>query len=272
MRHEDPVPDAALGFGVVAGLPADLLTGLAGAVARLGYGAFWINDSGRADADGLAGLAVVARSAPMLTLGVGVLPLDRRTPAEIAAHVRDLGLPVDRLLLGVGSGGAARPLGLVREGVEALRGLLPDARIVVAALGPRMSHLAGEIADGVLFNWAVPERLHAASALVAEGERAAGRGPIERWAYVRAAVGAGARERLAAEARQYAQFAAYGRAFEAMGVPLERVGIAGEDLRAQLAPYRAILNGVVVRALPVDWSIEEAIAIARAAAPGPGVR
>jgi hypothetical protein len=36
-------------------------------VAQLGYGSFWINDSGRPDADGLAGLAVVAAAAPGLS-------------------------------------------------------------------------------------------------------------------------------------------------------------------------------------------------------------
>jgi len=272
MARDTRAPDTALGFGVVAGLPADLLTQLAREVARLAYGAFWINDSGRPDADGLAGLAVVTRAAPGLILGVGVLPLDRRTPAEIAAHVRDLGLPLDRLVLGVGSGGAVRPLGLVRDGVEELRRLLPEARIVISALGPRMSRLAGEIADGVLFNWAVPERLRAVSALVAEGEHATGRGPIRRWAYVRAAVGDDAEERLAAEALRYAEYPAYGRAFEAMRARPEHVGITGEDLAAQLIPYRAAVDGVVVRALPAAWTFHEAVAIAQAAAPGPRVR
>ena len=235
-------------------------------VERLGYDTFWINDGGRPEADGLAGLATVARAAPGLRLGVGVLPLDRRTLAEIARHVRDLGLPLDRLLIGVGSGGAPKPLGLVRAGVLELRDLLPGARIVVSALGPRMSRLAGEIADGVLFNWAVPEQLADLSGHVADGARDAGRPPVERWAYVRAAVGADALDRLAAEAAGYAGYAAYGRAFAAMGAEFREVGVAGDDLAAQLAPYRVILDGVVVRALPHEWTLREALDIAAAAA------
>lgn len=266
MTDGGPRRARGFGFGVIAGLPADLLAPLSREVARLGYDMFWINDSGQPEADGLAGLATVAGAAPGLRLGVGVLPLDRRTPAQIAGHVLDLGLPLDRLLLGVGSGGAPKPLGLVREGVRELRDLLPGARIVISALGPRMSRMAGEIADGVLFNWAVPERLLDLSDRVAEGTRDAGRHPIERWAYVRAAVGAGALERLAAEAGRYAGYPAYGRAFAAMGAEFRDVGVAGDDLPARLAPYRAILDGVVVRALPREWTLSEALEIAAAAA------
>jgi alkanesulfonate monooxygenase SsuD/methylene tetrahydromethanopterin reductase-like flavin-dependent oxidoreductase (luciferase family) len=263
--------DRQLGFGVVAGLDESLLADLATEVERLGYGAFWINDSGRDDADGLRGLAVVARAAPTLKLGVGVLPLDRRSPAAIAASVSDLRLPIERLWLGVGSGGAsARPVGMVREGVGALRDLLPAASVFISALGPQMSRLAGEVADGVLFNWAVPGRLEAVSAMVADGAAAAGRPAPPRWTYVRTAAGPNARARVGEEAERYARSPAYGRAFAAMGVPFAEIGIAGdvgEDLSPQVADYRAVVDGVVIRALPMTWTLEEALAVARAAAP-----
>src|SRR5262245_4773413 len=167
-------PNSELGFGVIAGLGRDLLTPLATALQDLGYRAFWVNDSARPDADGLVGLAMAHDAAPTLELGVGVLPLDRRTPESIAEEVSRLDLPVASLRLGVGSGGATRPLATVRDGVARLRDLLPDARIFVAALGPKMCTLAGEVADGVLFNWATPERLARANAWVTEGEAAAG--------------------------------------------------------------------------------------------------
>jgi alkanesulfonate monooxygenase SsuD/methylene tetrahydromethanopterin reductase-like flavin-dependent oxidoreductase (luciferase family) len=263
--------DQRLGFGVVAGLPDPLLRDLAREVERLGYGAFWINDGGRAGADGLAGLAVVASAAPTLRVGVGVLPLDRRSPGDVASAVRSLRLPRERLWLGVGSGAdAARPVGVVREGVAALRVGLPDARIAISALGPQMSRLAGEVADAVLFNWATPRRLAEASALVAEGSRRAGRGPVERWAYVRTAVGPDARARIGEEAARYGESPAYRRAFDAQAVPLDDIGIAGavgSDLSALVDAYRAAVDGVVIRALPRAWTLEEALDIARAAAP-----
>ena len=269
MNESHRRPDRTIGFGVIAGLAPDLLAALAVEVERLGYGAFWINDSGRPEADGLAGLATVAAAAPSLVLGVGVIPLDRRAPGAIAEHVRALGLPLDRLRLGVGSGGSKQPLGLVRDGVGQLRVALPAARIFVSALGPRMSSLAGEVADGVLFNWAVPDRLAETRLRVGEGEAAGGRRPIEQWAYVRAAVGPNARDRLAQEAAQYARSPAYGRAFAAMGRPLADVGVTGDDLGDQLRPYRDLLDGVVVRALPPAWDLDGALAIARAGAPRP---
>jgi alkanesulfonate monooxygenase SsuD/methylene tetrahydromethanopterin reductase-like flavin-dependent oxidoreductase (luciferase family) len=267
MTHHLSARDPNLGFGVIAGLAPDLLAALAPEITALGYGSLWINDSGTTEADGLAGLAVVAAAAPSLDLGVGVLPLDRRSPADIADHVAALGLPLDRLRLGVGSGASKKPLVLVRHGVQDLRLRLPDARIFISALGPWMSRLAGEIADGVLFNWTIPGRLAELSEIVAEGEREARRGPIERWSYVRAAVGPDARDRLGEEARRYAQAPAYGRAFEAAGAPFEDIGITSTDLPSQLAPYREVLDGVVVRALPREWRLDDVLEIARAAAP-----
>ena len=205
--------------------------------------------------------------APDLELGVGVLPLDRRTPESIADEVRRLDLPLASLRLGVGSGASTKPLETVRDGVNRLRELLPGARIFVGALGPKMCHLAGDVAEGVLFNWATPERLVRANEWVREGEAAAGRPRIERWSYIRATVGEDARERLAAEARRYARTPAYGRAFTAQHVGMDAVGIAGDDLAVQLRPYLEVLDGAVVRALPVEWDFPHALAIARAAAP-----
>ena len=258
-------PRRPLGFGVVAGLDPAMLEPLAVRVAELGYGSFWINDGGRPEADGLAGLAIVAAAAPGLELGVGVLPLDHRPPDAIAAVISRLGLPLDRLRLGIGSGGAAHPLALVRDGVDQVRRLVPTASVLIAALGPRMCRLAGEVADGVLFNWAVPHQLEKNAGEVRAAEEAAGRGPIDQWAYVRCAVGPGAQARLGEEARRYAANPAYGRAFAAMGEPFERVGVAGEGIGRQLEPYRALLDGVVVRALPVEWRLGDLIAIAEAA-------
>ena len=72
-----------MGFGVIAGLAPDVLLPTARFVAEAGYRTFWINDGGRDEADGLAGLAGVAATAPVLDLGVGVLPLDRRSPMVV---------------------------------------------------------------------------------------------------------------------------------------------------------------------------------------------
>ena len=54
---------------------------------------------------------------------------------------------------------------------------LPDAPVYMAALGPQMLRLAGEIADGALLNWATPERIAESRARIDEGSARAGRAP-----------------------------------------------------------------------------------------------
>ena len=62
--------------------------------------------------------------------------------------------------------------------------------IYIAALGPRMLRLAGEIADGVLLSWAASSYLKEAIRQVREGAVSAGRDPdeVEIAGYVRVAV------------------------------------------------------------------------------------
>jgi alkanesulfonate monooxygenase SsuD/methylene tetrahydromethanopterin reductase-like flavin-dependent oxidoreductase (luciferase family) len=84
----------------------------------------------------------------------------------------------------------------VRDGVATLRGKL-NTRIIVAALGPKMCQLAGEVADGVLFNWLTPEYARRSAELVRAGADAAKRPMPRLYAYVRVALGPAASERLA---------------------------------------------------------------------------
>jgi alkanesulfonate monooxygenase SsuD/methylene tetrahydromethanopterin reductase-like flavin-dependent oxidoreductase (luciferase family) len=54
---------------------------------------------------------------------------------------------------------------------------LPPAPVYLAALGPQMLRLAGETADGVLLNWATPERIAVSREAVDAGAVRAGRDP-----------------------------------------------------------------------------------------------
>jgi alkanesulfonate monooxygenase SsuD/methylene tetrahydromethanopterin reductase-like flavin-dependent oxidoreductase (luciferase family) len=54
---------------------------------------------------------------------------------------------------------------------------LPAAPVYLAALGPQMLRLAGEVADGALLNWATPERIAVSRARIDEGVARAGRDP-----------------------------------------------------------------------------------------------
>lgn len=263
-----------LGFGLVARVPPvpEELGALGPRLEALGYAELWAND-GR-HRSGLATLAAAGARSPGLDLGVGVVPLSERSPEQVAAEVRVLHLPLDRLILGVGTGDGSS-LAVVREGVAALRRLLPGTRLAIAALGPRMCRLGGEVADVVLLNWAFPDRIAWSRERIAEGAAAAGREPPRVAGYVRVAVGPDARERLAAEADRYrGRPRPYVRLFDEQDAMGPRVpGVAAErpeDAPRLLAPYRDALDGCVVRALPAGESVEELSAIAEAASGSAG--
>ena len=73
---------------------------------------------------------------------------------------------------GVGSGTPGWP-----QSASLGLGALPDAPVALAALGPQMLRLAGEISDGALLNWATPERIAVSRELVDAGAARAGRDP-----------------------------------------------------------------------------------------------
>src|SRR5919106_5730335 len=154
------------GFGIEASLAHDIVRELALAAERAGYRTFWVNDE--ADGDGLAALREAAAVTTTIRLGVGAIPLDRQGPKQIASRVEELALPVERLALGVGSGHPAGGLERVCNGVAALRDAI-EATLVVAAIGPRMLALAGEIADGVLLDWPSPSYVVDAVEIITQG-------------------------------------------------------------------------------------------------------
>lgn len=253
------------GFGISA---ADRpgLERLGAEVEALGYRELWANDTSRGS--GLAALAACAAGARELDLCVGVIGLSGRNPAAIAAEVERLELPLRRLVLGVGSG-QSRSLALVERGVAELRELLPGTRVAVAALGPRMLHLAGRIADVVLLNWAGPFRVAESRERIEAGANEAQRATPRVAAYVRVAVGPGAEERLTGEIERYTRAGSwYARQMEEQGPGL--IGVACEDptdLPSALAPYRVALDSCVVRALPAGDAVDDWLGVARAAAP-----
>jgi alkanesulfonate monooxygenase SsuD/methylene tetrahydromethanopterin reductase-like flavin-dependent oxidoreductase (luciferase family) len=91
------------GLGITAGLGVGVAGDLATRCEQLGYHSLWSNDEPASP--GMEMLAHFAATAPQLELGVGVLPLDRHQPAQIAAAITRLGL--DRRSFGSGSGPAS---------------------------------------------------------------------------------------------------------------------------------------------------------------------
>ena len=253
----------------------------------LGYRAVFLPETGTRDT--VATLAALSAETTTLRLGTGVIPMGARTArlaAMAAATVQERS--GGRLVLGVGTGGAARgALDRLRSYVEEVRGHLDEAAlplpapvpIWVAALGPRAVRLAGEIADGVLLNWCTPERVAQAREGVRVAAGGAGRDPdaVTVAVYVRAAFTGRAEEAMKRAAAEYASNPAYARQFRAMGVEVaaeavvQAVCLPGDPdrARARLDGYREAGADLVV-VYPVLAPGEDAdasIAVLRALAP-----
>lgn len=248
-------------IGFAGSLGPDAIAEIAPAVETAGFHTLWINDT--PDGDALAALAAAARVTRTLHLATGVVPVDRRPAAEIAAQVATLDLPLDRLTVGIGSGMAKEgALARVRDALAVLH----DAgipRVLVGALGPKMRRTGAEHAEGVLLNWVPPVEAQAqADALHALA-------PATHVAvYVRTAITADARERLDAETARYASFPNYAANFARMGV--EAADTTIRDLTAlddAVAAYRAAADEVVLRAIVPDDTVEAYREFVRRTAP-----
>ncbi len=257
----------ARGFGVAGALDRTIVRRVAEEAERLGYDAFWANDT--PDGDGLAALAEAAAVTRGIRLGVGVIPLDRQPPGHIADRVRELNLPVKRLTLGVGSGGARQSLSLVRESIPELR-RRTGAAVVVGALGPKMCAVAGSVADGGLLNWLTPDFAVLSTQLVRHAASEADRPSPLIAAYVRTALGAPASDRLRAEADRYASIPSYAAHFTRMGATAMETGVVAEsppEVQQGLAAFEAAVDQTVVRAVVGEERLDDYLALLEAAAP-----
>ena len=222
-----------------------------------GYRAAWVGEASGAEAIALSTL--IATHTSSMQIANGVIPVQTRTPvvygqaAATLAHVAPgrfalgLGLSSD-IIVGQWHGLPFAPsIQQMREAVQIIRMTAagervnfdgrfyrlknfrlaipppsPAPRIYLAALGPRMCELAGEIADGVLLNWIPPAAMAGSRRSVEAGAKRAGRNPadVEVAVYVRTCVTderAPAREALARDITGYAIVGAYARFFAASG-------------------------------------------------------
>jgi alkanesulfonate monooxygenase SsuD/methylene tetrahydromethanopterin reductase-like flavin-dependent oxidoreductase (luciferase family) len=254
------------GFALFAGVAPEVIRASAREAEGLGYSSFWVNHPG--STDGLGALALAARETRRIEIGIGVIPLNTRGPDSIVRSVRSNDLPADRLFLGVGS---ANPDALkrVRNGIAELRSQL-SVRLVVAALGPQMCRVAGEIADAVLFNWLTPEHARRSGEWVRAGAAAAGRQPPGLFAYVRIALGGAASDRLVEEGARYATIPAYAANFSRMGVKPVETAVAAQSPDAippALEKWRGAVDEIILRAVTGRDTVEENMTLLRAAKP-----
>lgn len=242
------------GIGISEDIPLRRQQDLAREVEQAGFVSLWTNEaSGR---DALLTCQAWAAATDDLHVGVGVLPLWTRSPAQFAMAAATLQEATGgRFLMGIGVShpgtmgpwhGAhfERPLTAARELLTILDQLLtggtadvdgdvlssrrfrlgitplpqPPTRYL-AAMGPRMLELAGERADGVLLNWAGPEEVQRAAGVTRGSAEEHGRS-VEVATYVRVAVDddrGAARAALAREIGRYAALPAYAEHFRRQG-------------------------------------------------------
>jgi hypothetical protein len=285
--------ETGLGLDDRLGLSAEQLRGLGPEAAALGYTSVWTPSGGR-DGDPV-GLCVEWHAASGLRTGVSVLPIGDPAAQGVSAanaHERTGGA----FVLGLGSGGIRTgALEALRSHVAAVRGAMGERRapVYLAALGPRMLRLAGEIADGVALNWCTAAHVRWSRELVAA--------QIPAVSYIRMCIDddvAAARRLLARQVLAYALGAndGYRRHFARMGfeaeiralqrqradgtdpddladgVPprlLDAVGYAGPaaGARAALERLGAGLDIAIVRVLAAPSSLAAVSRVMRAAAP-----
>ena len=242
-----------LSLGLAGSVDHGLLRALGPRLEAAGFHALWLNDTPAGDA--LAGLAVVAEVTSTLRLATGVLPFDRRPAHEIVGAIEHHGLPVDRLVLGVGSGGGSR-VGSVARGIAHLQGAV-DAAIVLGALGPQMRSLGARMAEGLLLSWLSPE---AAADAVSDSRRAAEEvGRTYPWTmlYARAAVDPAAREHLEAETATYAGYPSYAANFARLGLAPADTTIGPDDVGSRVDRYLAVVDELVLRAISRSGTLDE---------------
>lgn len=242
---------AHLSLGVAGTLDLGLIRELAPAIETAGFHALWVNDASQGDrstGDPLAALAAAASVTSTLVLATGVIPIDRRPAAAIADEVESLGLPQERLVIGIGSGGLrVGALDAMARAIDVLHAAT-GARIVLGALGPKMRELGFTYADGSLLSWFTPE-----AAIAASRDRPPGTAIL----YARSIAEEAARPRLEREAARYAGYRQYAAHFARSGVEPLASTIDLTLGRERLASFRAAVDEVVLRAITPTDALDE---------------
>ncbi len=168
-----------------------------------GFDVAWLPDSQFLWRDVWGAMTLAAEQTSSIVLGTCVTNLETRHPSVTAAAAASVEeLAPDRVVLGIGSGDSAvKTLGLkptslarMREQIGLLRTLLAGGAadfegrslavkaagrpvpIYLAATGPKMQALAGELADGVIVVTGLePHLVRATLARIGEGAARAGR-------------------------------------------------------------------------------------------------
>lgn len=257
-------------FNSGAQLPMDAIPELARLAEAHGFGCAWGGEANNKDPTVMLG--AIAAVTERIKIGSAVYHILGRTPATLALQAAGLDeLSRGRFLLGLGVSNPTiarwhgltldHPLGRVREYLEitrrAMRGEKLDFQgeyfashafklafkpgknpipIYLAAFGPKMTRLAGQITDGVLINMANPAEIRRIVAAAKAGAAEAGKDPgaIEIICKIRCSIAPtyGAAREALSHALTYYALADYYRDL------LGRMGFAAE-VEAMRAAWRS---------------------------------
>jgi probable F420-dependent oxidoreductase len=257
-----------VGIGISEDLPVAVQQQLAVDVEGAGFASLWTNEA--AGRDALLLCQAWAAATTTLRVGVGVVPLWTRSPAQLAMACATLQeASGGRFVLGLGvshpatmgpwHGAEVRaPRTAAGEALTILRQLEagetsnvagevlrserfrlrisprpPATQRLLAAMGPRMLELAGTDADGTLLNWSSADEVARAGERVRHAAAGAGRDPgeVEVASYVRVAV---ADDRDAAVTALAGEIATYA-ALPAYAAHFERQGFGDAVARVKAA-------------------------------------
>ncbi len=287
--------DLGVTFGSLGVLGPRTVVDIAQLAQEMNYKSIWTVEATGTDAFSLLG--AVAAAAPQLDLATGIVPIQLRTPplaAMTAATLQALNPDVD-VWLGVGvsapvilraHGAPApdRPIARMREYVALLRECLSGEsvtfegdfwsvkrfrlgvrlgerrpKIVMAALGPQMLKLAGEVADGVLLNYIPVGHVGPSIAQVRSG------GDAKIFAYVHAAVGE--LEQSARSARKdlfnYAMADGYANMFRAAGFADEVDELRARQAERDRDGALAAISEEMIQAIDFIGAADEVTAFTR---------
>lgn len=180
----------------------------------LGFESLWTNSMSIPDAFHVCSAwssKTAARTGTPLRTGIAVIPAPRDWKLEsLVNQASTVGqIAKGHFVLGIGTGGAGprywesvglppRPIAVMRDYARVLRALfsgeevtyqgpaisvsgaklaqpIPGVPVYLAALGPQMLKLAGEVADGVCLNWASTEQIAWSNEIIASAAQGAGR-------------------------------------------------------------------------------------------------
>lgn len=211
--------------------------------AELGYRSAWTPSRGDASA---FDRCLAWHRASGLPTGVAVVPASDQPPEFYAQLARRVWEECrGNFVLGIGSGQMTHASREMVPYIETLRRLLPpDLPVYLAALGPRMLGLGGELADGIALNWCSADQVAWSRAEVALAASRAGRPTPPIAEYIRTSVDSDpdiAARVLGVAMLGYALGpSAYRRHFERMGFAAE---LAGKE-SAQSEPGQVLLSAV----------------------------